>query len=272
MTATTRRVARSVWRAGKLAHNERIIPEETPVAFTYNGTSHAVMLATPQDLDDLAIGFSLSERIISTVDQIDQLDVVEEEIGIDIRMWLVGPRATALSDRRRFLAGATGCGLCGIESLAEATRSPPMVAEGNRFSPADIIHAMELVAPLQTINQKTAAVHAAAYWQPERGVLALREDVGRHNALDKLGGALAREHIAATDGIVLLTSRVSVEMVQKAATFGAPVIAAVSAPTALAVTTAEAAGITLVAVARGDGFEVFTHDKRITLKAATHVV
>jgi len=263
MIPTTRRVARSVWHAGELAHNERIIPEETPVAFTYNGTSHAVMLATPQDVEDLAVGFSLSERIISTVDQIEQLDVVEEEIGIDIRMWLVGPRAKALDERRRFLAGATGCGLCGIESLAEATRSPSIVAEGNHFSPADIIHAMELIAPLQAINQKTAAVHAAAYWHPEHGLLALREDVGRHNALDKLGGTLAREHIAATDGIILLTSRVSVETVQKTATSGAPVIVAVSAPTALAVTTADAAGITLVAVARGDGFEVFTHGKRI---------
>lgn len=272
MIATTRRVARSVWRDGKLAHNERIIPEETPVAFTYNGTSHAVMLATPSDLEDLAIGFSLSERIVTSADQIEKLDIVEEAIGIDIQMWLAQPRAAALTERRRFLAGATGCGLCGIESLAEAARSPLLVSTGKPFAPADIVHAMGLVAPLQTINQKTAAVHAAAFWHPQGGIVALREDVGRHNALDKLGGALARDRLVASDGIVLLTSRVSVEMVQKAASMDAPIIAAVSAPTALAVRTAEAAGITLVAIARGDGFEVFTNHKRITSKGATDVV
>jgi FdhD protein len=272
MIATTRSIARSIWRADKLTMDERDLPEETPVAFSYNGTSHAVMLATPRDLEDLAIGFSLSEQIISSVDQIEQMDVVEEDNGIDIRMWLVGPRAAALSERRRYLAGATGCGLCGIETLAEAARLPPAVPEGRHFAPDEVLRAVASLAPMQALNQKTAAAHAAAYWEPQRELLALREDVGRHNALDKLGGAMAREKIVASGGIVLLTSRVSVEMIQKAAVFGAPVIAAVSAPTALAVRTAETAGITLVAVARGDGFEIFTHDKRITTKASAHVV
>lgn len=272
MIATTRFVPRSAWRNGMLTSGQRIIPEETPVAFTYNGSSHAVMLATPQDLEDLAIGFSLSERIISAVNQIEQLDVVEEEIGIDIRMWLAGERATALSERRRFLAGATGCGLCGIETLAEAVREPLVVSKGNSFTPTDILRAIGLMAPLQSINQKTSAAHAAAFWEPERGLLALREDVGRHNALDKLGGALVRDEIAASSGIVLLTSRVSVEMIQKAASIDAPVVVAVSAPTVLAVTTAEAAGITLIAIARDDGFEIFSHAERITPKVAAHVV
>jgi len=263
MPEPTKAVACSIWRQQGQTPGKRIIPEETAVAFTYDGGSYAVMMATPQDLDDFAVGFSLTEGVVSSATDIRQLETVEHDAGIELRMWLTEPRAAALGERRRHLAGPTGCGLCGIESLDEAVRQPPRVRDGQTFSPDDIMRALESLAPRQELNRQTRAVHAAAFWRPDTGLVALREDVGRHNALDKLAGALARDSVPGHDGMVLLTSRVSVEMVQKTAVIGASLIVAVSAPTALALRTAEAAGITLVAVARSDGFEVFTHPQRI---------
>lgn len=269
------RIVRSAWRADRASEGERFIPEEAAVAFTYDGGSYAVMMATPQDLADFALGFSLTEGIVATPEEIRDLEIVEQTIGIELRIWLSAPRTLALNDRRRHLAGPTGCGLCGIESLAEAMRPVPTVRGGLSFTPADITRALDALAPAQNLNRETRAVHAAAFWQPDGGLVAVREDVGRHNALDKLGGALAHRGIAGTSGLVLLTSRVSVEMVQKAAALDLPVMVAVSAPTALAVRTAEGAGITLVAIARSDGFEIFTHPHRVTIntttKAAAHV-
>src|SRR5262249_53742390 len=150
-------------------------------------------------------------------DEIRQLDIVEQDIGIELRLWLTEPRTAALNDRRRHMAGPTGCGLCGIESLAEALRPVPHVPDGERFTPDEIMRALHALAPHQELNQQPRAVHAAAFWQTGSGLVAVREDVGRHNALDKLGGALARERISGRSGMALLTSRVSVEMVQKAA-------------------------------------------------------
>jgi FdhD protein len=264
-----RTVDRQVWREGGLSEGMRIIPEETAIALTYNGGTYAVMMATPQDLHDFAVGFSLSEGIVQSADDIASLDVVDLDDGIELRMWLAQSKADRLSERRRHIAGPTGCGICGIDSIAEAVRPAAIVAQGRTFSPQQIMAAVQSIAPLQQINIETRAVHAAAFWMPGRGIAALREDVGRHNALDKLAGALARDKVPASEGMVLLTSRVSVEMVQKTAAMGAPLMVAVSAPTALAVRMADAAGVTLAAVARADGFEIFTHPGRITSGIAT---
>lgn len=271
MPSPINRVARTAWRVNDFADGDRSIPEETAIAFTYNGASYAVMMATPQDLEEFALGFSLTEGIVSSIDEIEDLEIVEAEVGIELRMWLAEPRGAAFGERRRHLAGPTGCGLCGIETLAEAMRPPPLVSGGQLFTPHDITRAMHCVGASQVIHRETRAVHAAAFWEPNVGLVSLREDVGRHNALDKLGGALARDKVVGRAGLVVLTSRVSVEMVQKTAVMGIPFIVAISAPTALAVRTAEAAGITLVAIARGDGFEIFTHSRRVAKERVAYV-
>ncbi len=260
-------IERQVWRDGSLSEGARQIPEETPLALTYNGGTYAVMMGTPQDLRDFAVGFSLSEGVVQSPEEIETLDVIELDDGIELRMWLAPEKAALISERRRHIAGPTGCGLCGIDSIAEAVRPAAIVQKGRSFSPREIMTAMAAIAPLQRINIETRAVHAAAFWTSARGIVALREDVGRHNALDKLAGAMAQARVPASEGMVLLTSRVSVEMVQKTATIGAPLMVAVSAPTAMAARMADAAGITLAAIARADGFEVFTHAERIATRA-----
>lgn len=249
----------------------RTVPEETAVAFTVNGSTHAVMMATPADLDDFGRGFALTEGLIEKQDEILSLDVVATELGVEVRIWLQEDRAKAYSARKRSMAGPTGCGLCGIESLAEAMRPAPEVASARRFDSALIVAGMAALADGQQLHRETHAVHAAGFWTPARGLVAVREDVGRHNALDKLVGALSVGDIASAQGLVLMTSRVSIELIQKAARLGAPVLAAVSAPTAAAIRLADCSGITLVAVARGHDFEIFTHPERIIDRAANHV-
>jgi len=169
----------------------------------------------------------------------------------------VRSRAGAFHERRRFLAGPTGCGLCGIESLEEAMRPPAPIAHKVDFKPGDVMRALHTLDSLQSMNAQTRAVHGAAFYLPQQGLIAIREDVGRHNALDKLVGALARTGLTGERGFAVVTSRLSVEMIQKAASISIPLIVAASAPTALAIRTAEIAGMTLVAVARHDGFEIF---------------
>jgi FdhD protein len=242
---------------------ERAIPEETAIAFAYGGCAYAVMMATPDDLTDFAIGFSLTEGIVAGGDDIENIDIVASENGIAINMTLAAPRMDAFWERRRFLAGPSGCGLCGIESLEQALRRCRPVATDLRVSAPEIDAAIQSLRPRQVLNQRTHAVHAAGFWQSGRGLLFLREDIGRHNAVDKLAGAVVKARAAAAQGVLVLTSRVSVELIQKASFLGVPIIAAVSAPTALAMRIADAAGMTLIAIARDDGFEIFTHAERI---------
>jgi FdhD protein len=258
-------VQRSIWRC-KTADGTappRVVAEETPIAFAYEGTSYAVMMATPADLADFAVGFSLNEGVIRSSDEIEELDIIRTEDGILLRMALADSPADSFWQRRRHLSGPSGCGLCGIESLAQAARQPRLVTGGIRVSADAIYAAMQMLPAQQTMNRLTGALHAAALWTPNEGIVAVREDVGRHNALDKLTGAIVAAGRSATEGAVLLTSRVSVELVQKAASLGAPIVVAISAPTALALRMADAAGITLIAVARRDGFETFTHPHRL---------
>jgi FdhD protein len=254
---------RARWTAAGVEAGSRDLPEETAIALVHDAATTAVMMATPADLEDLGVGFSLTEALVGSAEEITGLEVAAAEGGIEVRMWLRQPASAALAERRRTLAGPTGCGLCGVDSLAAAARPAPRVGEGYRVTPAAIHAALAALPAAQHLGAATRAAHAAAWWTERDGVVALREDVGRHNALDKLVGALARSQTPARDGLLLLTSRVSVEMVQKAAVLGAQVLVAVSAPTALAVRTAETAGMTLVAVARDDGFEVFAGAERI---------
>ncbi|MBH0238240.1 formate dehydrogenase accessory sulfurtransferase FdhD [Methylobrevis albus] len=246
---------------------ERAVPEEVPVALVHDGTTYAVMLATPSDLEDFAVGFSLTEKVIAAPDEIREFEVVEHDEGIELRMWLTPEAGGRVRERRRLTVGGTACGLCGVESLAVAVAPATRVA-GELHVPPDAIHRLlTALGPAQELSRATRATHAAGFWTPADGLVAVREDVGRHNALDKLVGAVARSGIRGADGVVVVTSRVSVEMVQKTAALGATILVAVSAPTALALRAAEAAGLTLVAVARSDSFELFTHPGRILADA-----
>ena len=263
----TKRVDRIAWHqrllAGSSDNGFRTIPQETPVAFSYQGASYAVMMASPADLEDFAVGFSLSEGIVTSKSDIVDIEVTVADAGIVLRIELKSSPAAALWDRKRYISGPSGCGLCGLESLAEALRPSRSVQSELRLEPRQIAQAMKALPSFQRLNQQTSGVHAAAFWIPDEGIVAVREDVGRHNALDKLAGALARRGIDGSRGVVLLTSRVSVEMIQKAAVMGSAIVVAVSAPTALALAAAEAAGMTLIAIARSDGFEIFSHPGRV---------
>jgi FdhD protein len=258
------RQTRLGYRGGEISQGERTIPEETPVGLTYDGTTYAVMMATPADLEDFAVGFTLTEGICTTAAEIDGPEIVSSDAGIEVRMWIPPERGEAVVTRRRALTGPVGCGLCGIDSLAAAKTPLPTVTSDPGVTLAMISDAVASLPSAQPLSLETRAVHAAGFWKPGTGLVAVREDVGRHNALDKLAGALARAGEDPGAGILLLTSRVSVELIQKAARLGIGILAAISAPTALAVREAEAAGITLIAVARADGFEIFTHPARVT--------
>jgi FdhD protein len=260
-----RAVANTRWRqgAGSDEPGEREVAQEAPVAIVHDGSTTAVLMATPADLEDLAIGFTLTESLAPDLSAIRSAEVATTQAGIEARVWLAREASVRLTARRRRMAGPTGCGLCGIDSLAEALRPPPPITAGLTLTAQDLLAGMAAMGERQALGAATRAAHAAAYWRGGE-IVAIREDVGRHNALDKLVGAMARSG-PAKDGAVLLTSRVSVEMVQKTAALGAPILCAVSAPTDLAIATAQAAGLTLVAVCRPDGFEVFTRPERIAL-------
>ena len=265
----------AIARSTSVANAERVLPdgtsaaiteviaEEVPVALVYNNISHAVMMATPADLSDFGLGFSLSEGILADRDELMDIGVSESEAGIEVRMAIALKRFRLLRERRRTLAGRTGCGICGVESLEQAMRPVPPVAAPTTVPIEAIYAALAELPRQQAVNQLTRSVHAAA-WANRAGQIQLaREDVGRHNALDKLIGAMAWRGLDPADGFALITSRCSVEMVQKAAAVGIPVLVAISAPTALARRVAEACNLTLVALARPDSVLVVTHPERI---------
>lgn len=255
--------ARRLTGAGSETLDE-VVAEEVAVALVYNGISHAVMMATPCDLEDFARGFSLTERIVEKPSEIYDIEVEPVDRGVEVRLRIAAQRMVALQERRRSLAGRTGCGLCGVDSLDAAMRPVARVQTTVSVSRRAIERAMAALPGEQRINRLNGATHAAGWAGPDGALVAVREDVGRHNALDKLGGALARSGLAAPGGFVVVTSRCSYEMVHKAAALGASAIAAVSAPTSLAIETAEQAGIALVAFVREGRLTVYANASRIS--------
>lgn len=257
------------WSRGVSCGGLEAIAEETPVALVYNGISHAVMMATPQDLEDFALGFSLTEGILERPDELLDCEPHATTRGIEMALTITSRRFAALGARRRNLTGRTGCGLCGVDSLGQALRPLREVQSEVIVSPDAVMRAMAALPKLQAINSEVHALHAAAWALPDGTIAEIREDVGRHNALDKLLGALARAGVESQGGFAVVTSRCSYEMVQKAVARGIGLLVAVSAPTALALRLAEAAGLTLIARARGDGYRLYTHPHRIgALQAA----
>jgi FdhD protein len=243
---------------------DRVLPEERAVALSFNGTTQAVMMATPADLEDFAFGFALTEGI-ARPEEVLSVEVVPAGNGIDLQVWLQPQAEARLSARRRTMAGPVGCGLCGIDSIEQALRHVAPVPHGAfRMTPAQVMAAVAALPGAQPLHDATRAAHCAAFWAG--GLIAAREDVGRHNALDKLAGWAARAGQPA--GAVVLTSRVSIDLVQKVAAMGCGVLIAVSAPTADAVALADSAGITLIALARPDRFEAYTHTDRIVTENA----
>ncbi|TIS76491.1 MAG: formate dehydrogenase accessory sulfurtransferase FdhD [Mesorhizobium sp.] len=267
----TTQISRLAHRASGTTAANRMVPEETPVAFSFAGTTHAVMMASPADFEDFALGFSLTEGIIAAPREIEAIEVEDHGAGIDIQIRLKDQANTRFEARRRRLAGPVGCGLCGIESIEEAMRSVDAVGSNLTLAADDIVRSVKLLSKVQPLHAETGAVHAAGFYIPGKGIVMAREDVGRHNALDKLAGALARAGIDGASGAVVVTSRVSVEMVQKTAAIGAETAMMKAAPTALAIRTAEEAGMTLVALVRGDDFDIFTHPSRVVSGVAKHV-
>ena len=271
MMEVSRPLPRLAFGLGGASPGERRLPAEVAVALSFNGTTQAVMMATPAALEDFALGFALTEDI-ATKAEIDSITVVETVGGIDVQIWLKADAEARLANRRRTMAGPVGCGLCGIDSLAEAMRVLPSVPASDLFlAPEQVLAAMAALPSGQPLHDATRAAHAAGFWTASEGMVAVCEDVGRHNALDKLVGRLARSWQDCTIGAVVLTSRLSVDLVQKCAVMGAPMMIAISAPTTAAVALAETCGITLIALARADRFEVFSHAARIKTKEAFHV-
>jgi FdhD protein len=233
------------------------IAEEAPIALIYNGVPHVVVMASPQNLDDLALGFSLTEGVIASPAELGGIEIVPEQTGYSVYLSIPPGRVAIIEQRRRNMTARTGCGVCGAETIEQAMRDVPTVATGPRVLREAIAAAMKQLPSLQVLNAATGATHAAAWANIDGQVLMVREDVGRHNALDKLIGALAAGGFDTGRGFAVITSRASYEMVQKAAMAGIGLLAAVSAPTALAVRIAREAGVTLAGFVRGDHCMVY---------------
>jgi FdhD protein len=250
------------WCDGNLQNAQDCLAEETPVALIYNGVSHAVMLATAQDLEDFALGFSLSEGLVQNASELYGIEVQVRKNGIELHCEIASERFSQLKERRRTLAGKTGCGLCGAENLAQAMRYPAALKTQHQFEAASITRGLQAIQSQQVLQQQTGATHASAYVLADGTVSLVREDVGRHNALDKLVGALAKQ-VNDKAGFIITTSRASFEMVQKTASAGISMLVAVSAPTGLAVRVAEQCGLTLVGFARENRYVIYSHVENI---------
>lgn len=256
--ATSAEVAVERWTAGAIEHTTDRVADEVPIALVYHGVPHVVMLATPADLEDYAVGFTLSEGLVASPAEIQSIEIVPASDAIEVRIGIAAERFSELLKRRRNLTGRTGCGLCGTETIEQAMRPISKLGRRPEVPVEDLHAALAQLGSLQPLNALTGSVHAAAWAIPNRGIRFVREDVGRHNALDKAIGALLRSNCDVGAGYMLITSRASYEMVQKAATVGIAYIAAVSAPTALAIRVAQQSGVTLVGFARRDRHVVYT--------------
>ncbi|NLG77506.1 MAG: formate dehydrogenase accessory sulfurtransferase FdhD [Xanthomonadaceae bacterium] len=252
------------WRDGRIERVPDRVAEEVPVALTYHGISHVVMLATPADLEDLAAGFTLSEGIVAKPGEIRSLEATRHDDGnFEVRIGIAAERFANLLRRERNTSGRTGCGLCGAATFEDALRTPERIVSNMTVSATDLHEALIEIRKHQRINSETGSVHAAAWVVPGEGIRLVREDVGRHNALDKVIGALIRAGEEFSRGWFLITSRASYEMVQKTAIVGVPLLAAVSAPTAFAIRLADTTGLTLVGFAREHQHVVYTHPIRL---------
>jgi FdhD protein len=258
----TQTVTRQTWNTGHVQPDQDTIVTEVPVALVYNGISHAVMMATPADLEDFALGFSLTEGILKRREELLDLEIVEREHGVEIAMTIGGEPFAALKERRRTLVGRTGCGICGVESLQQAIPAPARVSSDVRVLHQALQAGAVALSQRQSLKRLTGGVHGAAWCNAEGAIELVREDVGRHNALDKLLGALQLT-VHSTVGFALVTSRASYEMAAKAASCNIAVLAAVSAPTSLAVQQAQLSGITLVGFVQPGRHVIYTHARRI---------
>ena len=243
------------------------IAEETPIAMVFNGISHVVMMGTPDNLDDFAKGFSISENIVSDIEEIYSIEVNRTDVGIEIDINISNEAFNKLKDKRRNLIGRTGCGLCGAESLNQVFNhhnSIQAITQQSVFSAKNISIALNHLSKHQIIQQQTGATHAAALCNQDGKILFVREDVGRHNALDKLIGASYNcDTLNIKNLFIIISSRASYEMIQKAAILKVTLLVAISAPTALAVRLANKLGITLLGFARGKNYNIYTHKERI---------
>lgn len=251
------------WEDGKPSEREEQIVEETPVAIVYNQIPHVVMMATPADLEDFTLGFSLTEELIQSPQDLERVVVERYSRGVEVRATVSERCAAAISERTRRLTGRTGCGICGADSVDAVLKQIHPVTSTGPIAVSAVQRALEAVAANQPLNAAAGAVHAAAWAGSDGSLMLLREDVGRHNALDKLVGAAVAAKVTPSSGFVVVTSRASFEMVQKATVLGAPLLAAISGPTGLAVRVARESGLTLVGFARGGRLTVYTHPERL---------
>src|SRR5712675_2011235 len=242
---------------GDSSPSARTLANEVPVAIEFDGEPYAVMMLTPGDFEDFAIGFAASERIVTNASDIARIDVRQGTRGIGVDVRLEKDHRARLLERRRALPGQSGCGICGLTTIEEALPQLTPLTAAPKLAQKALFRALGLLPARQTLNQATGAVHAASFCSPDGEILVVREDVGRHNAFDKVIGHLAREGLDASSGFALLTSRCSYELVQKAVLARIPILATISAPTELAVSIAHAANLTLIALARGDSALVF---------------